>query len=151
MLKAATGAIRVISASQIRDGQRIVINDGIHAAITFEIDLNGSFSSGTVQVLTTPADGENVVSSDIATAIDGQGASLSITTQYLGGTAVDLVHDVRGSVGNQVITTTAPSTALTVAGMGSGAGSLCASGVGCLQSSDCAPGLVCRADKKCGL
>jgi cysteine-rich repeat protein len=149
-LKAATGSLWIVSASNVRDGQKIVIKDGLHPAVTFELDWNGSISPGTVPVFVDPENGEELMTEDIAYAINAQGASLAVTARYSPGTVMQLVNDFRGSFGNQPLTTTAGTNAIMVSGMDGGEGSLCASGIGCLQNADCGPGLVCRADKKCG-
>lgn len=144
-LAKASGAIIVVSSTAIRDGDTIIISDGLHSPETFEFDRNNDGTQGQAIPWQNTS---SLLSLEIKIAINNSG--LNIIAQSSGNT-VTLSNSQFGEFGNQPVTTTAPSSGLTVSGMSGGAGATCPSGTGCTRNEDCGPGLVCRADKQCGV
>jgi cysteine-rich repeat protein len=144
-LAKASGAITVVSSAAIQDGDTLTISDGIHPSVTFEFDRNNDGTQG--EVIFWPTN-PSLLSLEIKIAINNSG--LNVIAQS-SGNAVTLSNSQFGEFGNQPVTTTVPSSGLTVSGMSGGAGANCPSGTGCTRNEDCGPGLVCRADKRCGV
>ena len=149
---AASGSIAAVSRTALLDGQYFVLSDGLHPAVTFEFDSNGTFFSGPDRVridISTPTDGGLGDASEVATsiiaAVASVGAMLGITASP-GATqgTVSLLNTTIGGFGNQVIVSTVTAPGFNVSGMSGGSGSDCAPGVGCLSTDDCRPALTCQ-------
>jgi hypothetical protein len=148
-LAKATGLVTIVAVANIRDGDLLVLNDGINPVVFFEFDLNSDNLSFTVPIPFAAANPVSTVATSVATAINGITGTLAISASSAMGN-VTLVHDMDGAFGNQRIETNARTSALTKSGMSGGKGANCSSGTECSTNADCEPDLVCRANKTCG-
>lgn len=122
--KAAVGSIRL--TAQPADGEVIVLNDGVHSAVTFEFDSDASVTqSNTLRQVIIGASLAQTVGALIA-AIKAAPV-LDITAQEppnlfnSSDVSFPLANDLNGTAGNQSITTT---TTGVVAGMAGGTGAV---------------------------
>jgi cysteine-rich repeat protein len=156
-LAPATGLITIEDVSEINDGfDTIILDDGIHPAVIFEFDRNGTYSPNNIPIPYATSNTCSEVATSLANAINSVGTTLAITAVVpTFSRNVNLTHDLLGTRGNRSISTTAvttgPSASLTVSGMSGGGGHDCPSGTGCVRNEDCDPNLVCRPDRTCGV
>ena len=110
----ATGTI-AISALNAEEGNTIVLNDGVHAAVTFEFDDNDSVGEGNIGV---SIGADNIESMALLVAAIEDADDLDITPSDNGDGSCFLRNDIPGAAGNETITKT--GTHITVTGMADG-------------------------------
>lgn len=137
----ATGAIAVIAADNINDGETFTLNDGINTSpVTFEFDKDGAWGSENVPVNIAPSsEAPNPdVRIKIVEAITTNTKPLLIRAYY-GATEYDVVleHRYPTSLGNQPLLETVADSHFEIGPMKNGAGADCDTGVGCMFDVDC--------------
>jgi cysteine-rich repeat protein len=143
----ATGSITAVGGTNLLDGERFTLDDGINPPVVFEFDKNGSSSSTSIRVAFTGTETAGTMATAIAAAInDATTLEISATTSS---TIVLLTHDWTGAFGNRPLTKSVSNTGFRVSGMAGGAGYDCAAGTRCRNNADCAPSLVCGPGGTC--
>jgi len=136
-LAAATGSLAIPGAAALTDGETFTLNDGVHAATTFEFN-KGSASGGHVQIKYGNTDTAAVVCALTVTAINGVTTTLAITAAACSANVTNLTNNRQTSLGNvPIINNTA---AMTATGMAGGKGGDCPLNTGCATGNDCATG-----------
>jgi hypothetical protein len=154
-LTPATGRITIENVNKLRDAtDTIILDDGLHPAVIFEFDRNGSSSPNNIPVPYAGNDSRSEVATSLANAINSVGSNLAIRAVAVLAN-VNLTHDFNGSRGNRSISTTAVTSgsdqSLTIIGMSGGGGYDCPSGTGCVRDEDCDSSLICLPNRTCGL
>jgi hypothetical protein len=133
----ASGLITTVAADQILDGETLTLSDGINVQV-FEFDKDGSTTMNPIHIST--AMNASAVKTAVMTAINGVGASLTITAGNGGFNLVSLVNDHAGSLGNQTLAESVSDPEFMVSGMSGGVASDCPASTGCSLPEDCASG-----------
>lgn len=117
----AAGNIRVVSGAHLVDGEVFVLNDGVHAAVTFEFDNNGSVvPSPTLRAVNFTAGSTELQMRDAVIAAIAGAPTLDITASAADPSNVALQNDAIGTAGNVAITTTVADSVFAVSGMAGG-------------------------------
>jgi cysteine-rich repeat protein len=148
----ATGLIVTVPVASFRDGETLILDDGIHPAVTFEFDKNQQVAASHVQIGLDNIVDAGEVAWVMENSINGIGNALQITAATTTNEdGVSLIHDLAGTFGNRPISENVASSGFRVSGMSGGAGRDCAQGTRCTQDADCQPNLVCNSSRVCGL
>ncbi len=139
----AKGAIKVINAVDLVDGETFILNDGLHVPVVFEFDKTGSTTAGHIAIsIDDSHTAENVAAiiRDVIHAIPNQTLAITATVN---GSTVTFQHSLPGGTGNQSILKTVTHPDFSMKGMSGGRPYACSEGIGCVKSSDCERGLAC--------
>jgi len=116
---AATGAIVAVAIASLLDNEAFVLDDGVHAAVTFKFDFDGDgVSGGATPVDLTGLTTAAQVATAMRTAINAK-MDLDITAAGSGAN-VTLTNDTPGAQGNVAITDTVANAGFTHTGMSGG-------------------------------
>jgi cysteine-rich repeat protein len=150
-LALATGRIRLdgsLTGSDLKEGEYFILNDGLHPAVFFEFDKNGSVSGSRIAVPITSAMSAVQLASVIESTINS--APWVGITAAASSLDVDLTNNAAGSFGNRLISETVATSQFSVTGMSGGAGYDCPAGARCARTEDCDLSLECLPDGTCG-
>lgn len=116
----ATGTVGL--TGQPADASTIVLNDGVHSAVTFEFDSNSSVSQSTTLRQVVIGATTAITFANLIAAINNAPV-LDITATVTSGNNASLRNDTAGTAGNVAATKTDPSVVIALTGMTGGAAS----------------------------
>lgn len=118
----ATGSIATVAVANLVDGETVVIDDGVNAAVTFEFDDDGSvvetdtLRSVDISAITTADEVRDALIAAITNA------PVFLITATSGGAATVTLSGLRGTTSNIAITHTVADPGFSVSGMSGATG-----------------------------
>ena len=143
----AIGKFGEIGSSQIVNGGKFTLNDGINPEVIFEFSNENVLDT----IVKIPLNSMRPIGKEIEEAINRSPEPLLIKATWEDSEPprVNLKHRLPTALGNQGIMSSPSNIGFIIEGMTGGASGDCHDGVGCNSNADCRTN-VCLSDKICG-